>query len=352
MLRAAKRLDKAHDSARMGLYELSPASPLVSSLSTREVGSYASMIRILLSLALLLSYPLEWVSGFFGMIAAGLLGPTDRDPTALPAAIAATVLSVYGPSLLLSWWALRRMRVKERLRTPVPGRHWLTAGLVCAITSFLAAFDLTGNGAPSWLSALLNSASFATIPLLVIGLALAGRSLLDRIALDGNSDITPSSEGPVPGMVRLTHLVLLTTSVLTAIAGGPTLLGIFGAMDDDSAYAWSWFLGIWLAMPLLALGLMAAILSIAVVVRGPSSHRWRLLWWWLCAGCAVFGIAQQPAAQSTYVESAAAGLVDAALVVGLLLCILLPCLVLRRAAERHWSSAEQTQMARDRAREP
>ena len=295
------------------------------------------MIRIFLSLTLLLSYLIGPVTGVIEMVGTGLLGPAEPGPNAPAAAFATTVLSVYVPSLLLSWLALRRMRVKERLPIPVPGRHWLTAGLACSVTTFFSPLDLTSSGAPSWMSAALNSAAFATVPLLAVGLALAVRSLPDRNPLDEDSGRTLSSKGFVPTMAGLTHLVLLTTSAFVTILEAPTLLGIFGAMDSHSVYGWSLLIALWLAIPLLASGLTAAILSIAVVVGGTASHRWRLSGWWLCAACAVFAIMQPRAGQGPNLGTSAGGLADSVLVVSLLLCILLPCLFLRRPVDRHFA---------------
>lgn len=108
-------------------------------------------------------------------------------------------------------------------------------------------------------------------------------------------------------------------------------------MNANSVAGLSMLLSLWLLLPIAGLVLTSAILSFLGLVRGPAAHRVLLCVWWLAAICAVMATLQPRTGLNPYLDtpSPAFGFADAALIVSLLLCIVLPGIfVLRGIAIR------------------
>jgi hypothetical protein len=122
------------------------------------------------------------VLGSYGFVVSllvmGMLGPVVGKP-ALPTAAATTikVVTAYAVPALVSWLVLKLLRAKARLPVPLPGRHWLVAGLLGSVAGHVVRFGASAFQSVPWLFTALYWLSLASIGLLVVGLVLAFRSL-------------------------------------------------------------------------------------------------------------------------------------------------------------------------------
>ena len=119
--------------------------------------------------------------GSFGflvpLVVTGLLGPVLGSSTLSPFAGAKFMLAfAYVVPALLSWLVLKALRASSRLPVPLPGRYFLGLGLLSSVAGQIVWFSPALQALP-WLLASLRWLSLASIGLLVVGLALALRSL-------------------------------------------------------------------------------------------------------------------------------------------------------------------------------
>ena len=133
------------------------------------------------------------------------------------------------------------------------------------------------------------------------------------------------------------------TYVSFAVSGGcvlamaaPWLLGALGIVDPG----WTELTIMWVAIPSVLSVLVAGILSLIGLVRGPWTLRMRTLGWWVVAGggCA-HSMATAPSVDfNPYLGIPAArfGVSHAALMIGVGLGTLMPC----RWVVREWRSAK------------
>jgi hypothetical protein len=111
------------------------------------------------------------------LVVTGLLGSAIGGPAVQPVAGAALMFgTAYVVPALLSWVVLKALRAKARLAVPLPGRHFLVLGLVGSVAGRIVWLSPALQAVP-WLLASLRWLSFASLGLLIVGLALALRSL-------------------------------------------------------------------------------------------------------------------------------------------------------------------------------
>jgi hypothetical protein len=147
------------------------------------------VILVFLSLTELILRLLGPVSSFAALMFTGILISLGFPKPVSPIAAAFVIqLSAYILPAVLAWLVLKLTRMKKQVPTPVAGRHWLIAGLMCTAISHLGRLVWLSGTSLGWLLATLQPIYFSAIPLFVVGLALAIRSLKPRSAAHGSGE--------------------------------------------------------------------------------------------------------------------------------------------------------------------
>lgn len=194
------------------------------------------MIRIFLSLTELI-FRLLGSAAYSGALAfTGLLGSIGLSSKSAPPAVDLVImqLAAHVLPLFLAWLVLRLVVARRQLSEPVPGRHWLTAGLVCTGAGYLLSFTVAGKSYSPWLAMSLHWSSLAAISFFLVGLTLAARSLKPRTPTSTSSEGATSDPDLATEKPRLTNLSLanLALGVAFALSSlfsiGAKVLGVLG----------------------------------------------------------------------------------------------------------------------------
>jgi hypothetical protein len=132
-------------------------------------------------------------------------------------------------------------------------------------------------------------------------------------------------------LVLAIYAALASSGAFVLAMAAPWPLGALGIIDPN----WAILTGMWLALPTVLSLLAAATLSLVGLIRGPGTLRKRIGAWWVVGGggCALSAVIAPSVDFNPYLRTPPApfGVSHAALVIGLGLCILLPCMWILRA---------------------
>lgn len=218
------------------------------------------MIRVFLSLTELILRLLGPLAQYGALLFTGLLGSTGLNlQSASPVVgLAVMQLTAYIVPAVIAWLVLRIVVAQHPLGTPVPGRHWLTAGLACSVAGHVLGFAVTKGYSPH-LATVLRWSMLAAPLFLLVGLVLAVRSARSRTpSTSSNTEVTTEIElsnerRPRPTNLGLANLALGISFALSLLFSiGPKVLGALGVMYTQRLLApyqqqiLLYFVGYWL----------------------------------------------------------------------------------------------------------